>query len=183
MDNILGRETSGSYRYIVSKFGEEKIATGYDWVEQPPREFLRQKEYTEKVIVSLDVLKHVIIDYFVDIDRLKEFQEIENIHTSKIFAYLSYWLLRHKPLQLIKAENTGHLVFVNEEFVCYLLRSYLFSAPENVPILDNKKEQVDNFVDTMLYFFQYREYSAQNIEIMILAFQAGCGYQYSVDHQ
>ena len=72
---------------------------------------------------------------------------------------------------------------MNEEFVCYLLRSYLFSAPENVPILDNKKDQVDNFVDTMLYFFQYREYSAQNIEIMILAFQAGCGYQYSVDHQ
>ncbi|MDY4893078.1 MAG: hypothetical protein SO130_06725 [Agathobacter sp.] len=183
MDNICEKEDSGSYRYIVNKFGEEKISTGFDWVERQLGEFLRQKAYEKDVIISIDILKHVIIDYFVDIDRLKEFQEIENIHTSKIYAYLSYWLLRHKPLQITKSENAGHLAFANEEFVCYLLRSYLFSDPENVPILENKREQVDNFVDTMLYFFQYREYSAQNIEIMILAFQAGCGYQYSVDHQ
>ena len=58
-----------------------------------------------------------------------------------------------------------------------------FSELENIPILDNQCEKVDNFVDTLLYYFQYREYSAKNIEIMILAFQAGRGYQYSVDHQ
>lgn len=48
-----------------------------------------------------------------------------------------------------------------------------FSEPKNIPILDNQCEKVDNFVDTLLYYFQYREYSAKNIEIMILAFQAG----------
>ena len=47
----------------------------------------------------------------------------------------------------------------------------------------NKKDVVDNFVGTLLYYFKYREYSAKNIEIMLLAFEAGRGYQYSVDHQ
>ena len=105
------------------------------------------------------------------------------MHASKIYAYLSYWILRHKPLQIVVKENVADVVFVNEEFVGYLIRSYLFSEPKNVPILENVREVVDNFVDTMIYFFQYREYTAKNIEIMILAFQAGCGYQYSVDYQ
>ena len=52
-----------------------------------------------------------------------------------------------------------------------------------VPILDNKRESVDNFIDTMLYYFKYRDYSAKNIELVILAFQSGCGYQYSAEHQ
>jgi hypothetical protein len=183
MADVDNMKESGNYCYIVKQFGEKKISSRYDWIEDLLKEFLRLKSYEGRVIISLDILKHVVIDYFVDIDRLKEFQEIERVHTSKIYAYLSYWLLRHKPLQVVVAEGAGDLAFVNEEFVCYLLRGYLFSDPENIPILENKKEQVDNFVDTMLYFFQYREYSAKNIEIMILAFQAGCGYQYSVDHQ
>lgn len=59
----------------------------------------------------------------------------------------------------------------------------MFSDLDSYLILNNQKEVVDNFVETMLYFFKYREYSAKNIEIMILAFQAGRGYQCSVNHQ
>lgn len=114
---------------------------------------------------------------------MKDFQEIERVHQSKIYAYLCFWILRHKPMQVREVEGAGELIFANEEFACYLLRSYLFSEPENVPILDNKKEIVDNFIETLLYYFKYRDYSAKNIELVILAFQAGCGYQYSADHQ
>lgn len=142
-----------------------------------------KKGCQNKVIISEDILKHVIVDYFVDIDRLKEFQEIEMVHASKIYAYLCFWVLRHKPLQVTVKEGANELAFINEEFATCLLRSYLFSEPENVAILENKKAVVDNFIDTMLYYFQYREYSAKNIELVILAFQAGCGYQYSADFQ
>ena len=38
-------------------------------------------------------------------------------------------------------------------------------------------------METMLYFFEYRDYSAKNIEMMILAFNAGRAYQYSVDYK
>lgn len=183
MGNAPINREDGNYKYLVDKFGAEKIGSRYDWIDMLLTEFLKINHYDNKVLISQDILKHVVVDYFVDIDRLKEFQEIEFVHPSKIYAYLSFWLLRHKPLQVISQEGAGELAFVNEEFVCYFIRSYLFSEPENVPILDNKREQVDNFVDTMLYFFQYREYSAKNIELMILAFQAGCGYQYSADHQ
>lgn len=183
MDNIQEIQEIKNYQYLVNQFGEQKILSHYEWIYQIMENYLDARECQDKVIISTDILSHVIVDYFVDIDRLKEFQEIEKVHSSKIYAYMSYWLLRHKPMQLTEVENIGELAFINEEFVCHLMRSYLFAEPDNVPILDNQTERVDTFVETMLYYFQYREYSAKNIEIMILAFLAGRGYQYSVDHQ
>ena len=146
-------------------------------------DFIEADQNHDKVIISSDILNHVIVDYFVDIDRLKDFQNIDKVHDSKIYAYLSFWILRHKPIQVVKVDNAKKLSFINENFVCCFLRSYLFSEPENVPIINNKKEIIDNFVETLLYYFKYRDYSAKNIEIIILAFAAGRGYQYSVDYQ
>lgn len=93
-----------------------------------------------------------------------------------------YWILRHKPMQILD-DNNEEVTFINEEFVTNFLCSYLFSEPENAALLNNQREVVDNFVATLLYSFKYREFSAKTIELMILGFQAGRGYQYSVDYQ
>lgn len=49
--------------------------------------------------------------HFVDIDCLMVFQEIESVHSSKIYAYLVYWILRHKPIQIMISENAPDLAF------------------------------------------------------------------------
>ena len=98
MDNIgdrsMEKENSGNYVYLVKKIGKEAISSRYDWVNHLMASFIRKKGYQERVLVSDDILRHVIVDYFVDIDRLIEFQEIESVHSSKIYAYLAYWILR-----------------------------------------------------------------------------------------
>lgn len=170
----------GNYEYIISHFSEKKIIARYSWLYEMLLDFIKASNLCEKVYVSEDILNHVIIDYFVDIYRLKEFQDIQLVHDSKIYAYLSYWILRHKPIQ-ISLENAESEVFINEKFVTEMLRCYLFSNPEDVPVLNCKKSDVDNFLETLLYYFKYREYSAKNIELLLLAFVAGRGFQYSVD--
>lgn len=183
MDKTDQNNESGNYKYLIEKFGREKIKMRYSWLYEVMEEYIQSENISDAVIISSDILNHVIVDYFVDVDRLKDFQEIEKTHDSKIYAYLSFWILRHKPLQLIKSEQADKLSFVNEVFVCKLLQSYLFSNPANVPIRNDKQDEVDNFVATLLYYFKYRDYSAKSIEIMILAFGAGRGYQYSVDNK
>lgn len=171
------------YQYLLEKLGKEIIVSRYGWVYDLMRDFIEAEQLMDDVMISSDILNHVVVDYFVDIDRLKEFQNIEKVHDSKIYAYLSFWILRHKPIQIVKEGDADRLSFINEAFVCCLLRSYLFSEPENIPIMNNKKEVVDNFVETLLYYLKYRDYSAKNIEMILLAFAAGRGYQYSVDYQ
>lgn len=183
MDNWSKENCPDSYAYVIEKFGKDRIISRYEWLYELMETFIRMRKLQEAVLISSDILNHVIVDYFVDIDRLKTFQNIEKTHETKIYAYLAYWLLRHKPMQVVKEDGVEPCAFVNEEFVCELVRSYLFSDPDNVPVLNNQRDIVDNFVATLLYYFKYRDYSAKNIEIMMLAFQAGRGYQYSVDHQ
>lgn len=177
MDNKSG------YQYIIDKFGEEKITLRAEWLYGLLEDYIRSENLQERVGISRDILKYVIVDYFVDIDRLKSFTGISRANDVKIYSYSSFWILKHKPLQVLRLQEAAELVFVNEDFVSHMLRGFLFSKPENIPILNNKQEEVDLFVNTLTYYFKYREFSAQSIELALLAFAAGRGYQYSVDYQ
>lgn len=181
----LGKQSNirSDYAYLLTRFIEEEIGSRYDYVNTLLESYIKQNQYENKVAISQDVLEHIIIDYYVDIDRLKDFQEIEYPNENKIYSYLAYWILRHKPLQLIKLDGESELAFVNENFVTDLLCSYLFSKPEGISWIEDKREIIDEFIKTLEYHLSYRLYSAQNIELILLAFQAGCGFQYCVDYQ
>lgn len=169
-----------TYGFIIDYFTEKKIKSRYVWVYDLMQKYIETEKLQESVSISDDVLNHVIIDYYVDIYRLKEFQNIETTHDSKIYAYLIYWIIRHKPLQIL-SENMEKYAFINEMFSAELLKSYLFKNPANVPIANMSKETMNNFVETLLYYFKYRDYSAKSIEMIILSFEAGRAYQFSAD--
>ena len=61
------------------------------------------------------------------------------------------------------------------------LQSLLFQDPSDVAILSSKEEDYKSFIENMLYVLKYRQYTAQNIESMLLAFIAGRSYQFSAD--
>lgn len=174
---------SSSYEYLLTKFTEDTIKDRYQWLTNLLLKWLKQKGYENRVLIHRESLEHVIIDYFVDIDRLKEFSEINLTNQIKIYAYTAFWLLRRKPLQVIDKNQTEDLVFVNEEMVADLLLNFLYNNPPSIPIVKSKKDDIGLFEDTLLYFFKYRNFTAQGIEMFLLCFNAGRGYQYSIDYQ
>lgn len=183
MDNVETKYSESGYQYLITKFGEEKISSRFDFVNSLLSDYIKQHNYEGRLIISQNHVEHIIIDYFVDIDRLKEFQEIEKTNEIKIYSYLAYWMLRHKPLMIVKEDEQDDLVFVNENCVTDFLCSFLFSDPDNVPYVEEEKKKIDEFVKTLEYHLAYRNYTAQNFELVLLAFGAGRGYQYSVDYQ
>ena len=100
-----------TYGFIIDYFTEKKIKSRYVWVYDLMQKYIETEKLQESVSISDDVLNHVIIDYYVDIYRLKEFQNIETTHDSKIYAYLIYWIIRHKPLQIL-SENMEKYAFI-----------------------------------------------------------------------
>lgn len=177
------KEPKEGYQFILDKFGEEKIKSRYNCLYELLSAYLKRKRLEDRVRIVPAILDHVIVDYFVDIYRLKDFQGMELVNDTKILAYTSFWLLRHKALQIMDTENAGDLVYVNEDAVGEILRTQLFKDPEDTVLLPEQSERIDDFVNTMKYFFQYRLYTAQNIELMIMAFGAGRDYQYCTDFQ
>lgn len=171
----------GDYGFILENVGEFELNTRYNTIYEFLKNYIQTMGLESDVIISRPLLDNMVIDYFVDIHRIKTFQDIDNINDAKILAYTAYWLLRRKPLQLVKEEADNDLCFINERMVAAYIYSSLFSNPRNISIVEEKQEAFQEFEKHLLYSFMFRDIKPKMIEIIIYAFQAGRSYQYSVD--
>lgn len=169
------------YKDVLERFGEEKIISRYEFIFKFCQDFIEAHKYKDSLLLCKYIIDHIVVDYFVDIFRIKPFQEIELVNEPKIYAYLSYWILRHKPIQIKDDSNSEELVFINEELVSALLQSFLFDNPKVVRHQKSEETVINEFSDLLLYFFKYRNYTAQSIEFMIMAYKAGMAYQRTID--
>ncbi len=127
--------------------------------------FISANKLAGSTKINFTLLKTAIIDYFVDIARVKEYHNIERVNPEKIYGYISYWLLKRKPIQV-----TGEFIkseFINERFVTGYLISNIMSE------LGITVGPLEEFQSLLFYNLRYRHVSQQSLELMIKAFFAG----------
>ncbi len=171
---------------IESDVKEENFVSRFDELQKQINEFLASAGYVFSAEETDDrdgaecvdrILYHVLLDFYSDLRRLKAFHDIEHEKTDKDIAYLSYWILRRKPIQINNQVQEDKDIFINERFVCYMILNECLQQEKNYEgalVLDEKsKVQYSKYIDLLLYFFKYREYSAHSIELMIETFKMG----------
>ncbi len=161
------------YNGLLNSVGIEKIEGRIKQIYQEMTDFLNEYDLNSVAYIHEILLYHAVMDYFSDVQRLKDFQEIEHINGIKIKAYETSWLLKRKPIQLLKQEENDINVFINEKFLLVRLASYLLEDDIYLPITDNEGKAFQNFLDTILYYLKFRQCDPQALEIMILGFMAG----------
>lgn len=167
-----------SYQDVLNSFGEKKVAERYDNIFLQLEGFIKRNKYTGKVIVCPSIVNQLIIDYFTDLYRLKEFHHIDLANYVKITAYMAYWLVRRKPLQIIKDDVEDiELAFCNENFVLSFLMRFLQNGVTNV---NDESGIFREFVSTLSYTLRYRTLTAQMLELMLEGFMGGKVLQQSV---
>lgn len=171
MRNI--ENTYTNYEELVNKVGEEVIENRIKQIASEMKEFLKTCELTDSVYIHEMLLTHAVMDYFSDIQRLKDYQKIEHINEVKIKAYETFWLLKRKPLQLTKQLESDKWLYVNEKFLLVRLTNFMLLDNMNVPMIQERKVAFTNFLDTLYYYLKFRRTDAQVLELMLLAFQAG----------
>ena len=162
-----------SYEELVNKIGEEIIQNRLMQLDQEMKEFLNVNNLNDIAYVNQMALSHAVMDYFSDIQRLKEYQKIEHVNEIKIKAYETFWLLKRKPIQLKVQLEEDSFLYVNEKFLLTRLTSYMLQDDINMPILSEKKKAFKNYLDTLYYYLKFLRCDAQSIELMLLAFKAG----------
>ncbi len=158
-----------NYSYLSNKYD---IAGRYKKVLDQLQTIIKQLGIADKVRVNEDLLGKVVVDYFEDIDRLKDFEEIDRICVSKIYAYETYWLMRRKPIQ---AESSGEddekWLYINELACTTMLVSKMY---EEAGITAKQgMNKIKSFYHLLFYNLKYRKYTQQSLELMIEAFFLG----------
>ena len=173
MDKI--QEIYESYGDVLRKIGANKIEQRYMDLYQAYMEFINSEGIAEKVKINSFILAHAIMDYFTDISRLKDFHKIEFTNTYKTMAYEISWLLRRKPIQVIKDEEES-LVYINEKFILSYTISFLTKNEERTFYEDwseAKRQSFNGFIESFYYYLKFRNCNAQTLELALLSFEAG----------
>lgn len=188
MDNIRDVDVMSLFRgdkytYLIAEFGEDKIIERFKTLYEYIQTFIEDNGLTDKVYVCVELLEHMLVDYFVDIYRLKKFHHIKKTNENKIHAYIAFWLAKDHVLQLIQSKQIEQqMTAVNEWLVVSYLISYLFGEEGTNIVIDNKKHALlKEFKDNLLYTLRYRQYTPNMIETILIAFSAGRCWQRSLD--
>ena len=169
------------YEEILEHFGKDKIISRYEAIENIMESFIQKCNYQDKVKIADSVLNQAIIDYFMDIHRLKNFHHIDKINFIKIHAYSAYWILRRKPIQIINDDDEDtELAFVNENFVATYLMRFLRGEYKGVTIRKEDRLAYDDFIDNLHYALRYRTITAQTLETILESYFAGQVFERSI---
>lgn len=161
------------YDNLVQEVSEEVIENRLKQLETEMSAFIETNQLKGIVMIHKMALNHAVMDYFSDIQRLKTYQQIEHINEVKIKAYETFWLLKRRPLQLVKQLEDDKWLYVNEKFLLARLAGFMLRDNINVPLTKENADAFKNYLDTLYYYLKFRKTDAQAIELMLLGFEAG----------
>lgn len=172
-----------NYIELIHEVGEKEFDSRFSEIQKQINEFLVAAGYistieeTGCVECNDRILYHVLLDYYSDIHRLKEFHQIKHTKTDKNIAYLSYWILKRKPIQATNSIAEDKDIFINERFVCYIIIYECLQLKQENSVSRKLDEQqrirYEKYIDLLLYFLKYRECTAQMLELLIETFKMG----------
>lgn len=159
------------YAEIIDQVGEKRINERLCALHDIYRKFLVETGFQDKMDISLNdrVLIHSILDYFTDITRLKDFHDIKLVNQDKIISYEISWMLRRKPIQVMRTDRE-ELVYVNEKFALEILVNHLTAGKVDD---FSGNATIISYCNILLYYLKYRNYDAKVLEIIISSFKAG----------
>ena len=161
------------YQYIMEIVGKNKFQERFQELLQTANQFIEEAGYAGNVECNERILLHVMLDYYSDIFRLKEFHGLEKVRTEKIFAYTVAWIIKRKPLQFIHYSDEEKDIFVNERFAAYLMINECLLCGSKKFVSQESKDKLDEYINLLLYYFKYRECNPQVIELAIESFKMG----------
>ncbi len=169
MKNIKAEYTD--YCDVIKQIGEDKINDRLCAIHDIYQKFLKESGFKDGTDISLNdrILMHAILDYFTDITRLRNFHDIQWVNQDKIIAYEASWILKRKPIQIMRVDKE-EFIYVNEKFVLEMLINHLTAGR----VEDfSKNEIVIAYCNILFYYMKYRNCDAKILEIIIASFKAG----------
>lgn len=165
------------YQELLNEIGKDNFESRFAELQRQIDMFLNEGKYEQSVVCNDRILYHVLLDYYSDIARLKEFHGIKHTKTDKKIAYLIYWFLRRKPIQYKEYSENEKDIYANERFCCCLLINECLLPTDDFTIdtkLDDEQMKIfDRYLDLLLYFLKYRHVNPQELELVIETFKIG----------
>ena len=127
------------------------------------------------VNINTDLLGLALLDYFEDVERLKEYEGIDRVNVDKIYSYETFWLLKRKPIQIANNQISEEYLHINEKVLTFILIAKMLG--ETGKGYDDINPKLRGFIDLIYYNLKYRLFTQQSLELMVSGFICGCNFK------
>ena len=129
----------------------------------------------EKLRIDEERFQNMILDYFTDVARIKDFQNIQKINVNKIYSYELYWFLRRRPIQIMEPVADNFDINEKTAIGVFLPRILVEAGIQYTKKNQNEafRTRLNTFINLLFYNLKYRTYTPQSLELMIEAFLCG----------
>ena len=155
-----------NYRELIDEVGVDKFRERFEELQKTAMEFIEMAGFSETAYCNERILMQVILDYFMDVMRLKEFHSIERIRTEKLFAYTISWIVRRKPIQFRDYSEEERDIFINERFAAYLLVNECLMCGTKHFVQEAYAEKLVEYTEMLLYYFKYRQCDPKTLSLI-----------------
>jgi hypothetical protein len=156
------------YRYLYENkhFERDDIVKRFkSWLERID-DCLFKRGLSEVTRIDCSLLSYAVLDYYVDILRIKDFHGMEKVNVKKIYSYGLYWLLKKKPIQLIQDVEEKYL-YLNEKVLLMCTLKMMF-AELKVDIDKDIDEKIFlDYITLFYYNLKFRTYTAKSLELVL----------------
>lgn len=156
-----------SYEDMIEKIGEDRLHEKYTEVLASANHFIEEAGYESHVECNERILFSLILDYYADLFRLKDFHGIEWIRTEKSFAYLIAWIVRRKPLQFVHYTEDEKDIYINERFATFLMLNECLLCGEKRFVGRENQSRLDEYHQFTVLLFQISGMQPQVIELAL----------------
>ena len=129
---------------------QERIASRQELLEFIFRGLQEHLDPTSKHLeLNRTVLYNIVVSYFEDVDRHKEYHGTPRVDSAKQGAYSIKWIAKLRPIQLKCAEEdvNQELLYINEIYALRCGLSFMRVIPAILP---------GQLYDDLLYTLRYR---------------------------
>lgn len=121
-----------SYEEIYDRIGYDKIEQKIKMLKECFENFIYNTYLDKKVYLNQYLLKVVVLDYYVDTLRIRDFHPIDRTNIYKRIAYMTYWFVKRKPIQFFPDANNVEFN-INEKFITtYIIDELLVNYNETL---------------------------------------------------
>ena len=164
------------YQFLLKYFPGNKIYSRFKTLWDDTVKVIESYKLENKLRIDEESFQMIIIDYFMDTARLKDFQDIKRTNVDKIYGYELFWFLRRRPIQLL--ENLPQKFDINEKVAIGVFIPRILAEARLPYTSKNQTEEfrkrLNIFINLLFYNIKYRTYTQQTLELMIESFLAGC---------
>ncbi len=146
----------------LEKEGEQRILERVYIYEQIYNLYIRDFWFASHL--SLEVLRHVVDNYFVDVERTKDFHGSERVNRHRQAAFTLKWISKLRPIQLTPSHAiTDASMYINEIYAIHLAMHYLKKPLKKLP---------PPFLDDLLYDLHFRPIDGEILTLVMRAIDA-----------